>query len=109
MSSRTFTAVDHHVDVVLLAFLASLGSSSASWRAVDAEAHAIPLAGSSAKRSSVLALAVAHHRRGSPSAFAVSSGQREHRVDHLRDGLRGSGRPVVGAERDAARAWSERR
>ena len=66
--------------------------------AVDARPH-VTLAAQVLEHLDVLALAVLHDRREQQHAGAL--GQREHLVDHLRDGLRGEVLPVLGAARDA--------
>ena len=66
--------------------------------AVDARAH-VALAAQVIEHFGVFALAVMHDRRKQQHARAFR--QREHVVDHLRDGLRGQVLPVLGAARHA--------
>ncbi len=77
--------VDDDVDVVLLGLLQLGQVVELVHRAVDAEAH-VALRLHLGEHVDELALAVARHRRQDHQARVFRQGQ--HRVDHLRDGLR---------------------
>ena len=91
-------SVDHGLDRVTLARVERRALVEFVERAVDARPHE-PLAAQVLEDLRVLALAVLHDRREQQHARAL--GQRQHLVDHLRDGLRRQVLPVLGTARHA--------
>ena len=89
-------AVDHHVDVVLELLVERRRVGDLVELAVDLDAL-VALLHELGELLAVLALAAAHHRRQQIEPRAL--GQRQHAVDHLRDGLaldRQAGRRRIG-------------
>jgi hypothetical protein len=85
MSSRTLSR-STTTSMVCLCVLASLGSASISWIWPSTRSLAKALRAQLGEEIELLALAVGDHRRQDHQPAAL--GQRQHVVDHLRDGLR---------------------